>query len=553
MGALRENVANAPKASVRERMEQHRKRSQLRLLPRPHGSYRVRARTLRRHRGLSRRLTRGSPSTTARPCPGERRSAGASELRSIPLARRSEFARCLTEKMLTYALGRGLEFSDAVTVREIDQAASDQGYRLGAGPRNRQELSFSLPSKPRREPANTDENDPRRNQPMRKPWALSRRWLLRGGPRPCCSRCSTSCPRATRRGARAAQRPPTRLVFVFFPNGANMEHWTPRTTGPGFELSSTLTPLAQHRANLLVLSGLAHDKARAHGDGPGDHARSNAVFLTGAHPMKTDGQDLRAGVSVDQVAAAQLGRATRFPSLELGCESGGQSGNCDSGYSCAYSSNISWRAPDAPMPNEVNPRQIFERLFGDPHQIIASGDPASQALYRASILDAVLGEARALHPKLSGADRHKMDEYMGSVRAVERQIQLSEKRPGASPGNLAPPTGIPRDTEDYLTLMTDLSALALQSDSTRVLTLTLANKGSNRSFPSLQIADGHHNISHHGKNPEKLEQIRRIDRFYVERFAHLLNRLDGVREMGPHAARVEPGDLRLRHQRRRST
>jgi hypothetical protein len=332
--------------------------------------------------------------------------------------------------------------------------------------------------------------------------------------------------------APAPQAPPTRLVFVFFPNGANMEHWTPRATGPGFELSSTLAPLAQHRANLLVLTGLAHDKARAHGDGPGDHARSNAVFLTGAHPVKTDGKDLRAGVSVDQVAAAALGRATRFPSLELGCESGGQSGNCDSGYSCAYSSNISWRAPDAPMPNEVNPRQVFERLFGDPHQLIASGDPRSQALYRASILDAVLGEARAIHPKLSLADRHKMDEYMGSVRAVERQIQLSEKRPGASPLNLAPPTGIPRDIEDYLTLMTDLSALALQSDSTRVLTLTLANEGSNRSFPSLLIADGHHNISHHGKNPEKLEQIRRIDRFYVERFAHLLNRLDAVREMG---------------------
>jgi hypothetical protein len=332
---------------------------------------------------------------------------------------------------------------------------------------------------------------------------------------------------------RAASKGPLRSVFVFFPNGANMQFWTPSQTGDKFDLPSTLGPLAKFRDELLVLTGLTHDKARAHGDGPGDHARSNSVFLTGAQPLKSDGKDIHVGISVDQVMADKIGSQTRLPSLELGCEKGTQSGNCDSGYSCAYSSNISWRSASMPMAKEVNPRQVFERMFGDPGQVLADRDNAKQAIYRHSILDSVLSDAGDLRRKLGGADQHKVDEYLDAVRSVERQIQAAERKADkVSVPNVEVPEGIPHETETYIELMMDLTVLALQSDSTRIVTLTLANEGSNRNFPSIGVSEGHHNISHHGKNPEKLEKIRKIDLFYTYRFAHLLDKMRAVSESG---------------------
>jgi hypothetical protein len=334
-------------------------------------------------------------------------------------------------------------------------------------------------------------------------------------------------------GAAATPKGPLRSVFVFFPNGAHMEYWTPSQTGAQYELPSSLAPLVKFKDQLLVLSGLTHDKARAHGDGPGDHARSNSVFLTGAQPLKTDGKDIRVGISVDQVMADKIGGQTRLASLELGCERGTQSGNCDSGYSCAYSSNISWRSPSMPMAKEVNPRQVFERLFGDPNQVLADRDSAKLASYRRSILDSVLSDAGDLRRKLGGADQHKVDEYLDAVRSVERQIQSAERKPErTSVPNVEVPEGIPRETEHYIELMMDLAVLALQTDSTRIVTLTLANEGSNRNFPSIGVTEGHHNISHHGKNPEKLEKIRKIDLYYAYRFAHLLGKMQAVTEAG---------------------
>jgi hypothetical protein len=331
--------------------------------------------------------------------------------------------------------------------------------------------------------------------------------------------------------AAAPGKGPLRAMFVFFPNGANMQYWTPSTTGDKYDLPSTLAPLGRFKDQLLVLSGLTHDKARAHGDGPGDHARSNSVFLTGAQPLKTDGKDIHVGISIDQVLADKIGGQTRLASLELGCERGTQSGNCDSGYSCAYSSNISWRSPSMPMAKEVNPRQVFERLFGDPDQLLADRDEAKQSVYRRSILDSVLAEAGDLRKKLGGADQHKLEEYLDSVRAVEHQIQASAKKADHSAvPNVEVPEGIPRETEDYIHVMMDLAVLALQTDSTRIVTLTLANEGSNRNFPSIGVSEGHHNISHHGKNPEKLEKIRKIDVFYVQRLAHLLGKLQSITE-----------------------
>jgi Protein of unknown function (DUF1552) len=339
----------------------------------------------------------------------------------------------------------------------------------------------------------------------------------------------------TPRSVSAATGPksPLRTVFVFFPNGANMQYWTPTQAGDKYDLPATLSPLVKFKEELLVLSGLTHDKARAHGDGPGDHARSNSVFLTGAQPLKTDGKDIRVGISVDQAMADKVGSQTRLASLELGCERGTQSGNCDSGYSCAYSSNISWRSSSMPMAKEVNPRQVFERLFGDPNQLLADRDAAKQAIYRSSILDSVLLDASDLRRKLGGADQHKVDEYLDAVRSVERQIKAAERKPDRSSApNVEVPEGIPHETEDYIDLMMDLTVLALQTDSTRIVTLTLANEGSNRNFPSIGVTEGHHNISHHGKNPEKLEKIRKIDLFYAYRFAHLLGKMRAVTEAG---------------------
>jgi len=334
-------------------------------------------------------------------------------------------------------------------------------------------------------------------------------------------------------GAATGPKGPLRTVFVFFPNGANMQYWTPSSTGDKYELPSTLAPLAKFKEELLVLSGLTHDKARAHGDGPGDHARSNSVFLTGAQPLKTDGKDIRVGISVDQVMADKIGNQTRLASLELGCERGTQSGNCDSGYSCAYSSNISWRSPSMPMAKEVNPRQVFERLFGDPNQVLADRDDAKHAIYRRSVLDSVLADASDLRRQLGGADQHKVDEYLDSVRSIERQLAAAARKPDhSSVPSIEVPEGIPRETEDYIDLMMDLAVLALQTDSTRIVTLTLGNEGSNRNFPNIGVTEGHHNISHHGKNPEKLEKIRKIDVFYVSRFAHLLGKMRSVTEAG---------------------
>jgi len=334
-------------------------------------------------------------------------------------------------------------------------------------------------------------------------------------------------------GAATPPKAALRAAFVFFPNGANMQYWTPTQTGDSYDLPSTLAPLAKYKDELLVLSGLTHDKARAHGDGPGDHARSNSVFLTGAQPLKTDGKDIRVGISVDQMMADKMGTQTRLASLELGCERGTQSGNCDSGYSCAYSSNISWRSSSMPMAKEVNPRQVFERLFGDPNQVVAERDEAKQAIYRRSILDSVLQDAGDLRRKLGGTDQHKVDEYLDSVRSVERQIQSAERKPDRS---IAPtievPEGIPHETEDYIDLMMDLAVLAMQTDATRIVTLTLANEGSNRNFPGIGVTEGHHNISHHGKNPEKLEKIRKIDLFYAYRLAHLLGKMRAISEAG---------------------
>lgn len=321
---------------------------------------------------------------------------------------------------------------------------------------------------------------------------------------------------------------PRRLAFFYVPNGVAPQGWTPATEGRDFALPQILEPLTPFKNDLLVLSGLTVDKARPNGDGPGDHARAMAAFLTGAQPRKTAGADIRAGISVDQLVAQHIGHQTRFPSLEIGCEPGRQAGNCDSGYSCAYSSNLSWRSETTPQPKEINPRAVFDRLFGSQARGQGQGlrDEFSQ-----SILDFVREDADALRRRLGSADLRRLDEYLTSIREIEIRLQRhSSAEPVQTPSGLARPTGVPNDFGDYLKIMADLLALAFQADVTRVATFVFANEGSNRAYRNLNISDGHHDLSHHGNNREKLEKIARINTFHIEHFAYFLNKLRQVRE-----------------------
>jgi hypothetical protein len=326
-------------------------------------------------------------------------------------------------------------------------------------------------------------------------------------------------------GARQA----TRLAYVYVPNGVHMPDWTPAEAGRSFTLPSTLEPLAPFREHLTVLSGLAQDFARAHGDGPGDHARAGAVWLTGVKPLKTDGQ-VRLGISADQVAAQALAKHTPFRSLQLGCERGGTVGQCDSGYSCAYSSHISWQNETTPAGKEVRPSLVFDRLFRGGGTI---EDPAlrrRRQARRESVLDYALAEARRARRALDEEDRTKLDEYLSGVRELERRIDQAEEEWVSEVPDEARPAGTPSDYGEHLRLMMDLAVLAFQTDRTRVLTLLAANEGSNRSYPDLGIREGHHSISHHQDQPDKLAMISKINRFHVEQLAYFLGKLKAARE-----------------------
>ncbi len=384
------------------------------------------------------------------------------------------------------------------------------------------------------------------NAPRRTP--LSRRTLLRGvGTALALPWLEAFLPGLARAGSPSGAWP-LRLAFVYVPNGVNGAAWRPEAKGAGFAFTPTLEPLAPFRDRVLVLSGLAHAKANANGDGPGDHARAAGTFLTGAQAFKTSGAGVRVGTSVDQVAAAAVGRDTQLPSLELGCDPGAVSGECDSGYSCAYSSNLSWRTPTTPMAKEIDPRLLFDRLFADG----AEGSAAERVARwkrRKSVLDLALDDADRLRGRLGVSDRAKVDEYLEGVRAVERRIaraveaslERNEAAKGLGKGGGAGgaggaiaagkrPTGIPKDLGEHAKLMSDLLVLAFQGDVTRVATLFVANEGSGRNYPVIGVKEGHHGLSHHGGDPAAIAKIQRIDRYHVELFAHLLAGLRAVKE-----------------------
>ncbi len=333
--------------------------------------------------------------------------------------------------------------------------------------------------------------------------------------------------------AQASSGAPRRLAFVFVPNGVNVKNWFPQTTGDKFEFTPTLKPLEKLKDHITVISGLKHDKARSNGDGPGDHARSAATFLTGMQARKTSGRDIEVGISADQFAAKQVGENTRFASLELGCEGGRLAGSCDSGYSCAYSNSISWRTANTPVAKEINPRLVFERLFGDGSKREAAEARERQSRYQKSILDFVQEDAKTLNQKLGRRDQRKLDEYLDAVREIEKRIKMAE---GAEPVQKMPkvkaPAGIPRDYGEHIRLMGDMMILAFQTDLTRISTFMIANEGSNRSYNEVGVRGGHHSLSHHGGNHKKLEDIAAINKFHMDQFAYILNKMKTIKEHG---------------------
>lgn len=330
----------------------------------------------------------------------------------------------------------------------------------------------------------------------------------------------------------AASGPPRRLAFLYVPNGVNMAHWTPKSEGKLGDLPDILKPLDPFKDAVNVLSGLAADKARPNGDGPGDHARAMAAFLTGRQPKKTQGADIKVGMSADQHVATVVGEQTRFPSLELGIERGGNTGGCDSGYSCAYSHNLSWRSETTPNAKEVDPKLVFDRLFGgnDPKEL--SEARAKRELYNKSVLDFVNEDAKGLTKTLGLGDQRKLDEYLTSLREVEQRIEKARQSvsgPVAKP-NLAKPAGIPVAVQDHIRLMIDLLVLAFQTDLTRVATFPFANEGSNRAYRHIDIPEGHHELSHHANDAKKLEKIKKINTFHTEQVAYLLGKMRAVKE-----------------------
>ena len=343
----------------------------------------------------------------------------------------------------------------------------------------------------------------------------------------------------------SASAPVIRVAFVYTANGVIMQDWTPAEEGPGFAFSKTLTPVEPFRDDLLVLTGLAHRNGEALGDGPGDHARAGASWLTGVHPRKTRGADIRNGMSVDQMLAETIGRDAPLPSLELGLQDVRMAGGCDSGYSCAYSNTISWSSPTTPLPYENNPSRVFSRLFGDGD----TTDPAVRevrARQNRSLLDFVRDDAARLRATLGAGDRRKLGDYLDSVREVERRIR-NARHDGAALPVLDRPDGIPPTFEEHVRLMSDLIAIAFQADLTRVVTLMYSREGGNRTYRSIGVPDAHHGLSHHLNDPEKMARLAVIDRHHVAMLAYLLGKLrdaqDGDGSLLDHAMVVYGSSL----------
>jgi hypothetical protein len=352
---------------------------------------------------------------------------------------------------------------------------------------------------------------------------LSRRTMLKGmGVAVSLPLLDSMIPALTAQSKTAANVVP-RLGCIYIPHGAVMDKWTPIGTGADFELSPVLSALSNHREDVIVLSNLCHHMAEALGDGGADHSRATATWLNGTHAKKTEGEDVRAGTTIDQMAAAKIGQSTRFPSLELATEDmTGLIGACDVGYSCAYMNTISWINPTTPLPMEINPRVVFERLFGE-------GGTVPERLARMnedkSILDEITASVPGLQKGLGAKDRTRMNEYLENIREIERRLQIAEKQAGTQLAVPNAPVGVPDSYEEHVGLMFDMMALAYQSDTTRVFTFMMARELSQRSYPQVGVPDPHHATSHHQDNPEKLAKLVKIQHYHLTLFAKFLDKL----------------------------
>ncbi len=324
---------------------------------------------------------------------------------------------------------------------------------------------------------------------------------------------------------KTAAKPIRRLGCVYVPNGMEMRMWTPKVEGAGYALSPILEPLKPFYDQMTVLSGLADRVAVPQpGEGIGDHARAAATWLTGVHVKKTEGPDIRAGVSMDQIAAQTLGKETQLASLELALDSVEVLGACDAGYSCAYANTISWRTPTTPLPMENDPRAVFERLFGASNSTDAATRLA-RIRQEKTILDVVTSEIGSLSKTLGSSDRQRLTEYLEAVRDVERRIQTAESQSNRELPVLDQPQGIPDTFEKHIQLMYDLLALAYQADLTRVGTFMISREVSSRSYPQIGVPDGHHAVSHHQNDPVKLEKLAKINTYHVKQFGSFLEKL----------------------------
>jgi Protein of unknown function (DUF1552) len=357
--------------------------------------------------------------------------------------------------------------------------------------------------------------------------ALSRRQVLRG-----LGACIALPTFMSAGSAFARQRlAPARMAYVYVPNGAIPAAWWPAGNGGAdFALSPTLAPLVNVRNQLQVISGLDCVSADPGPDGAGDHARAGGTFLTGVRIKKTAGSDIKAGISIDQVVANKIGHLTRFASLELTCDVVRKSGECDSGYACAYEYNLAWQSSNQPLAPEHNPQFAFERLYGDGARNERVANLKRREYEQHSILDYVLDDAKTLNTKLDGRDRQKLDQYLTSVREIEQRIAISKSMPVPNP-DVDAPAGVPANYSDHVALMFDMLHLAFQTDSTRIATLLLAREGSNRPFNDIGISSGHHDLTHHKNNAEIIEKVKLIDRWYVQHFAAFLEKMNKTEDV----------------------
>jgi hypothetical protein len=349
--------------------------------------------------------------------------------------------------------------------------------------------------------------------------------------------------------AQTPARPVPRLGFFYVPNGIFMPAWRPIGEGDAFEMAPTMRPLEPFRRQMTVVSGLSNWEAEPRGEGGGVHSRVGPAWLSGQRPKRTEGSDYACGTTTDQIAARELGRETPLPSIELTVDPGYMVGNCENGYSCVYQSTLAWKTPTTPLPMEGDPRAVFARLFGE------ADDPAQRRAELGqdrSILDAVSEDLARLQARLGPGDRTTISEYLDAVRAVERRIQLTERRNGESPERSAKPLGIPESYEEHTRLMFDLLVLGFRADVTRVSTFQYGRELSLRSYPWIGVSEAHHGVSHHGGNPESQAQYVKINAYHVQLFAAFLESMrstpDGDGSLLDHAillfgAGMSDGDL----------